>query len=153
MGSWHDLDIKENQEMKHLVAAAATTRRPSCFRPAKIALALLLAACCLQLSVPQAEARRGRGSSRAMQQAMKKQQQMFAKWMAEYQKAQKEQYDAFMKRFDSNGNGKIDGKEKGPAQKYLRELQMGKNPDKLKFTTKSKPESKSKSKSKSSFSE
>jgi hypothetical protein len=32
--------------------------------------------------------------------------------------------------FRTNKNGKIDGKEKGPAQKYLRQRQMGIDPDK-----------------------
>ena len=31
---------------------------------------------------------------------------------------------------DTNKNGKIDGKEKGPAQKYLRQIELGQDPDK-----------------------
>lgn len=86
-----------------------------------------------------------RGGSGAMRMAMRVA-QAEAKWMqqqmAAYQKQQKEQYEAFMNRFDTNKNGKIDGKEKGPAQKYLRAIQMGRDPDKavrtLGRTTKSK---------------
>lgn len=74
-----------------------------------------------------------RGGSGAMRMYMKVA-QAEAKWMQQqmkvYQQQQKEQYEAFMKRFDTNKNGKIDGKEKGPAQKYLRQIQMGKDPDK-----------------------
>lgn len=75
----------------------------------------------------------GRGGSSGMRAYMRVA-QMQAKWMQQqmqtYQKQQKEQYDAFMQRFDTNKNGKIDGKEKGPAQKYLRQIEMGKDPDK-----------------------
>lgn len=78
-------------------------------------------------------ARRGGGGSGAMR-AYQRIAQAEMKWMQQqmkiYQQQQKDQYDAFMKRFDTNKNGKIDGKEKGPAQKYLRQIQMGKDPDK-----------------------
>ncbi|MGH7139510.1 MAG: hypothetical protein ACREHD_27505 [Pirellulales bacterium] len=87
-------------------------------------LALLIA------SPSQARGRGGSGSMRAYMRVA----QMQAKWMQQqmqtYQTHQKDKYDAFMKRFDTNKNGKIDGKEKGPAQKYLRQLDMGKDPDK-----------------------
>jgi hypothetical protein len=76
---------------------------------------------------------RGGGGSGAMRAYMRVAQAQ-AKWMQQqmqtYQAQQKEQYDAFMKRFDTNKNGKIDGKEKGPAQKYLRQIEQGKDPDK-----------------------
>lgn len=67
---------------------------------------------------------------RAYQRVAQQQMQVMQKQMAALEAQQKEQHDAFMKRFDTNKNGKIDGKEKAPAQKYLRQLQMGKDPDK-----------------------
>lgn len=82
------------------------------------------------LSASSVFARGGSGSMRMMMRIAKAE----AKWMQQqmkvYQEQQKEKYDAFMNRFDTNKNGKIDGKEKGPAQKYLRAIQMGKDPDK-----------------------
>ena len=71
-----------------------------------------------------------RGGYGAYQRFWQQQMQAAQKQTQAMQKQQKAEYDAFMKRFDTNKNGKIDGKEKGPAQKYLRELQLGKDPDK-----------------------
>ncbi len=108
-------------------------------RGAMLTAAFVVAVSFLGWETPLAQAR-GRGNNAAVkrhQQAVKQQQQQFAKMLAAYEKAQKEKYDAFMKRFDSNGNGKIDGKEKAPAHKYLRELELGKNPDKVGFSAKS----------------
>jgi hypothetical protein len=73
----------------------------------------------------------GYGAMRGWQmKAAQQQMQFMQKQMQAMQEQQKEQYDAFMKRFDTNKNGKIDGKEKGPAQKYLRKLELGVDPDK-----------------------
>jgi Zn-dependent peptidase ImmA (M78 family) len=82
------------------------------------------------LLLPMSEVLARGGGYGAYQRFMKQQMQVAQKQMQAMQKQQKEEYDAFMKRFDTNKNGKIDGKEKGPAQKYLRELQMGIDPDK-----------------------
>ncbi|HET6879778.1 MAG TPA: hypothetical protein VFI31_06475 [Pirellulales bacterium] len=68
----------------------------------------------------------GRGFPRMSQQQIKFMQDQ----MKAAQEQEKAKQDAFMKRFDTNKNGKIDGKEKGPAQKYLRQLELGKDPDK-----------------------
>jgi len=38
------------------------------------------------------------------------------------------QLKAFLTAFDTNHNGVIDGKEKGPAEKYLRERRLAKIP-------------------------
>ena len=40
----------------------------------------------------------------------------------------KAELKAFMAAFDTNHNGVIDGKERGPAEKYLRERRLGKIP-------------------------
>jgi hypothetical protein len=98
----------------------------------KLGLAAVLAAAALSLGAADAHAR-GRGNSamtRFYRQAWQKQAQEMSKQMAADQKAQQEKQAAFMKRFDTNGNGKIDGKEKAAANRYLRELELGKNPDK-----------------------
>lgn len=71
-----------------------------------------------------------RGGAGAMMRIARAEAKWMQQQMAAYQKQQKEQYDAFMARFDTNKNGKIDGKEKGPAKKYLRDIEMGRDPDK-----------------------
>lgn len=92
---------------------------------------LLLAAVCLSLWSAPADARWGRGNPyRGYQQVMRKQMQYMQKQQQAYQKQVKADQEAFMKRFDTNHNGKIDGKEKGPAQKYLRQRELGIDPDK-----------------------
>ncbi|HVA47114.1 MAG TPA: hypothetical protein VNH11_12170 [Pirellulales bacterium] len=93
-----------------------------------LAGALVVAIVCLLES--NAVARGGSGAMRMYMKVAQAQMKWTQQQMAIYQKQQKEQYDAFMKRFDTNKNGKIDGKEKGPAQKYLRALELGKDPDK-----------------------
>ncbi len=93
-----------------------------------LAGALVVAILCLLDS--NAFARGGSGAMRAYQRIAQMEMKWMQQQMAAYQKQQKEQYEAFMKRFDTNKNGKIDGKEKGPAQKYLRAIELGKDPDK-----------------------
>jgi hypothetical protein len=90
---------------------------------------LLLAAACLSL-LPSPASARGRGSYRRYQQVMRKQMQVMQKEQQEWQKQVKANEEAFLKRFDTNHNGKIDGKEKAPAKKYLRQLELGIDPDK-----------------------
>ncbi len=92
---------------------------------------------------------RGRGHSsymRGMQQMMVKSAQMQQKLLVAMQKQQEADYKAFMQRFDTNHDGKITGKEKGPATKYLRQRELGINPDakpmKRAKTTKSSKSSK-----------
>jgi uncharacterized protein HemX len=102
-----------------------TTARPwmrvcSTIAPAVFAVALL---------VPMSDVF-ARGGYGAYQRFWQQQMQATQKQSQAMQQQQKAEYDAFMKRFDTNKNGKIDGKEKGPAQKYLRELQLGVDPDK-----------------------
>jgi hypothetical protein len=66
---------------------------------------------------------------RNQQQALRKQQEAEMKYLQALQKQQEAEYKAFMDRFDTNHDGKISGKERGPASKYLRELEMGLDPD------------------------
>lgn len=64
-----------------------------------------------------------------MQQIMIQSAQASQKMAEEMQKQQEADEKAFMERFDTNHDGKITGKEKGPATKYLRAKEMGLDPD------------------------
>jgi len=81
-----------------------------------------------------------------MQQMMVRSAQAQQKLMQAMQKQQEADEKAFLERFDTNHDGKINGKEKGPAKKYLRQRDLGINPDakpvKLGKTTKSPNSSK-----------
>lgn len=103
----------------------------------------VVAATALLLPTSNASAQFGRFG--AMQRMSQQQMQFMQQQMKAAQEKRKEQHDAFMKRFDTNKNGKIDGKEKGPAQKYLRQLEMGIDPDKANKTL-GRPSKSSKSK-------
>jgi hypothetical protein len=103
------------------------TASPLSFRLGSlISMAVLVAGLSAFPSLALARGGSGRAYTRMWQQQMKYMQ----KASAEMQKQQKEQEEAFMKRFDTNKNGKIDGKEKGPAKKYLRQIELGIDPDK-----------------------
>lgn len=72
---------------------------------------------------------RGSGYMRGMQQMMIKTAQAQQKMAQAIQKQQEANYKAFMERFDTNHDGKLTGKERGPATKYLREIDLGLDPD------------------------
>jgi ATPase subunit of ABC transporter with duplicated ATPase domains len=91
---------------------------------------VVVAAFALLLVDPSSSAAQFRGGYGAYQRMAQQSAKMMQQQYAAQQKQEKEQQEAFMKRFDTNKNGKIDGKEKGPAQKYLRSLELGKDPDK-----------------------
>lgn len=100
--------------------------------PRKVFGTLALSAVIVVFATADARARGGRGGfpfQRQYQQMFKQQMQFMQKQVETMQAQQKADYDAFMKRFDTNKNGKIDGKENGPAHKYLRDLERGKDPD------------------------
>lgn len=71
----------------------------------------------------------GWGAQRRYMQMFQKQMKVVQKQVETMQAQEKAENEAFMKRFDTNKNGRIDGKEKGPARKYLRDLEEGKDPD------------------------
>lgn len=71
----------------------------------------------------------GWGAQRRYMQTFQKQMKVVQKQVETMQAQEKAENEAFMKRFDTNKNGRIDGKEKGPARKYLRDLEEGKDPD------------------------
>ncbi|HEV3021347.1 MAG TPA: hypothetical protein VGX76_02725, partial [Pirellulales bacterium] len=51
------------------------------------------------------------------------------KYQQAVQKQQEAEQKEFLDRFDANHDGKITGKERGPANKYLREKELGMDPD------------------------
>ena len=75
-------------------------------------------------------AKRPNNVNNAQRQAQAKQKQAQIQQMQAQRKAQedalkREQAEA-IKQFDTNKNGKIDGDEKAPYEKYLREKRLGK---------------------------
>jgi hypothetical protein len=98
------------------------------------ARASLLAAVAVLAAVwlvdPAVSLARGRSSyMRGMQQMMIRTAQAQQKMAQAIQKQQEADDKAFMERFDTNRDGKITGKERGPATKYMREKEMGIDPD------------------------
>lgn len=89
---------------------------------------LLLSLVVLATSTPPAFAR-GRGVNPYVRRMMQQQQKWFAQQMQAMQKQQEAEYKVFMARFDTNRNGRIDGKERAPAERYLRKLDAGEDPD------------------------
>ena len=84
---------------------------------------LLLAVASLMVLPAPAFARGYRGPS----QGQIKQMQAYQKQMQkEYEMAVKAEQKAFMDKFDTDHDGQINGKEKGPAEKFLRERRLGK---------------------------
>jgi hypothetical protein len=97
--------------------------------PTKSPLILLIVlGCAAAVTLPQTALGRGyrrgpsQGQVKAMQAYQKQMQQQFEAAVKREQAEQK----AFMDKFDTNHDGKIDGKEKGPAEKFLRERRLGK---------------------------
>src|SRR5271163_4167423 len=88
------------------------------------AMAILTAAILGGLSVTPAVAQRGRPSAaqmKAMQQQYQQQQQNQYGLQLVLEKRQKEVYA----KYDLNGDGKLDVKEKPPYDKYMREVRSG----------------------------
>jgi hypothetical protein len=113
-------------------------------RPSLVAALAVLTGMCL--GEPAVACGRGHSYMRGMQQMMVRSAQAQQKLMQAMQKQQEADEKAFLERFDTNHDGKITGKEKGPAKKYLRQRDLGINPDakpvKLGKTTKSPNSSK-----------
>jgi hypothetical protein len=68
--------------------------------------------------------RRGYGGNSQMAWASRMYQQQYQMMM----KQRQAESQAFMATFDTNHNGTIEGKERGPAEHYLRERRLGKIP-------------------------
>lgn len=85
----------------------------------------------------EAQARRGRrGPSPQQIAAMKKQMQEQAEMQQNLYKAQQRKDQQVIAQFDLNGNGRIDGPtEKGPYDKFWREVELGKKPHPYSFIT------------------
>jgi hypothetical protein len=86
---------------------------------------------CLTLSfafaLPVVVSGQGRGRYGPSQAQMQQYQKQLQQQQAAMQKEQERQQKAFLSRFDLNKNGKIDpGQEKAAADKYIREVNLGK---------------------------
>jgi len=88
---------------------------------------LLIFATALLLVLPAPAIARGyRGPSQGQIKAMQAYQKQMQKEYEMAVKAEQAEQKAFMDKFDTNHDGQINGKEKGPAEKFLRERRLGK---------------------------
>ena len=96
----------------------------------KLAPLLLILAAAWVAFPSLALARGFRGPSSGQMQAYQRQMQAYEKQMQkEYEMAMKQEaaeQQAFLNKFDTNRDGQITGKEKGPAEKFLRDRRLGK---------------------------
>jgi hypothetical protein len=96
-----------------------------------------------------AYARRGRGGpSPAQKKAQQEKAQEAAAMQKALLKARADKDKEILKRFDLNGNGKIDGTESGPWDKYWREVKLGTIPHPYSEIKLDKPAAKTASKKK-----
>jgi hypothetical protein len=88
---------------------------------------LLLFSIVALMALPAPSFARGyRGPSQGQIKAMQAYQKQMQKEYEMAVKAEQAEQKAFMDKFDTDHDGKIDGKEKGPAEKFLRERRLGK---------------------------
>lgn len=87
---------------------------------------LLLAIAALMVLPAPSFARGYRGPSQGQIKAMQAYQKQMQKEYEMAVKAEQAEQKAFMDKFDTNHDGQINGKEKGPAEKFLRERRLGK---------------------------
>jgi hypothetical protein len=80
------------------------------------------------IQVDDAMARRRRGPSPAQKEAKKEAQQEKTEAAKALAKAQQAKDKEILKRFDVNKNGKIDGAESGPWDKFWRDVKLGNTP-------------------------
>ena len=67
-----------------------------------------------------------RGPSQSQIKAMQAYQKQIQQEMELMAKQEEAESRAFMSKFDTNGDGQLTGKEKAPAEKFLRERRLGK---------------------------
>jgi hypothetical protein len=87
---------------------------------------LLLAVAALMVLPAPAFARGYRGPSQGQIKQMQAYQKQMQKEYEMAVKAEQAEQKAFMDKFDTDHDGQINGKEKGPAEKFLRERRLGK---------------------------
>ena len=96
--------------------------------PTKRRLVLLFVLGCAAAVISQTAQARGyrRGPSQGQIKAMQAYQKQMQKEFEAAVKREQAEQKAFMDKFDTNHDGQINGKEKGPAEKFLRERRLGK---------------------------
>ena len=87
---------------------------------------LLFAIAALMVLPAPAFARGYRGPSQGQIKQMQAYQKQMQKEYEMAVKAEQAEQKAFMDKFDTDHDGQINGKEKGPAEKFLRERRLGK---------------------------